>query len=401
MTDLFWPGDQRAGDVMSDAAFLTAMVRVETAWLTVLVDAGVAPDAARVDLGSTLRDGDLETIARGAEADGNPVTGLVALLRERTGGPPAQWLHRGLTSQDVVDTALVLCARDALDAVSTAVLAQVRTLADLVETHRDAPMVARTLTQHAVPSTVGGKFAVWLAGVLDAVEPLAALRSSLPVQAGGAAGTLAATTELAGSADAALGLVESLATALYLVPALPWHTRRAPITRIGDALVTCCDAWGHLAADVATLSRPEIGELSEGHAGKSSTMPHKQNPVLSVLIRRAALSTGPLASTLHTASACSVDERADGAWHVEWATLRTLARRTVVAAAQTADLLAHLRIDVERSATILADADGMDAEQLSMAKLTEREPLPSYLGATDRIVDAVLQRASQYLKEAT
>ena len=104
---------------------------------------------------------------------------------------------------------------------------------------------------------------------------------------------------------------------------------------------SCCDAWGHIAADVATGSRPEIGEFAEGSGGGSSTMPHKNNPVRSVLIRRAALTAGPLGATLHAASAASVDERSDGAWHAEWATLRTLARRTVVAAVHTSDLVSR------------------------------------------------------------
>jgi len=108
MTDLFWPGDNRAGDLMSDSAFLAAMVEVENSWLGALVDAGVAPVESRADLTSLVSIGDVEAIAAGAEADGNPVIGLLALLRERADGQAAQWLHRGLTSQDVIDTAMML-----------------------------------------------------------------------------------------------------------------------------------------------------------------------------------------------------------------------------------------------------------------------------------------------------
>ena len=201
---------------------------------------------------------------------------------------------------------------------------------------------------------------------------MAGLQASLPVQVGGAAGTLAAATELAGSVDGAIALSDALAAALRLAPAPPWHTTRSAVTRIGDALVTCCDAWGHIAADVATGSRPEIGELAEGEGGGSSTMPHKSNPIRSVLIRRAALTAGPLGATLHTAAAASVDERADGAWHAEWATLRTLARRTVVAAAHTSELLTGLRVDAARAAANLAAADGVLSEQQTMTELTGR-----------------------------
>jgi 3-carboxy-cis,cis-muconate cycloisomerase len=400
MTDLFWPGDHLAGEIFSNAALVAAMVSVENAWLGVLVDAGVAPAEARADLTGSIAVDDTETLAAGAEAGGNPVIGLVGLLRDRAGGEAARWLHRGLTSQDVIDTAVMLCLRDALSRVHGEIARQVGTLARLTETHHHAPMLARTLTQPALPSTVGMKMANWLSGALDAADTLAAL-PPLPVQAGGAAGTLAAAAELTGSAADAVALSGRLAAALGLAAAAPWHTTRSVITRAGDALVTCCDAWGHIAADVATGSRPEIGELAEGRGGGSSTMPHKNNPVLSVLIRRASLATPSLGATLHAASAGSVDERSDGGWHAEWATLRTLARRTVVAAAQTTQLLAGLVVDTDRAAANLAAAGDLLAEQRSMVELTGRAALSGYTGATDHLIDAALQRARHHLKEAT
>ena len=362
------------------------------------------PGSRRRRRGSTSRDqladGDAEAIADGADADGNPVTGLVALLRHRTPEPTARWLHRGLTSQDVIDTALMLCVRDVLARIGNELASQVRTLSGLAETHRDTPMLARTLTQAALPSTVGVKVAHWLSGVIEAAEPVAGLRASLPVQVGGAAGTLAAshrTDRVGRRRDRAQ--CDALAAALRLAPAPPWHTTRSTVTRIGDALVTCCDAWGHIASDVATGSRPEIGELVEGEGGGSSTMPHKSNPVRSVLIRRAALTAGPLGATLHTAAAASVDERADGAWHAEWATLRTLARHTLVAAAHTSELLTGLRVDAARAAANLAAAGGLLSEQRTMTELTGRAAISGYTGVAEQLVDSVLQRARHYLKD--
>jgi 3-carboxy-cis,cis-muconate cycloisomerase len=398
MTDLFWPGDHRAGDVFSDAAFLEAMVVVENAWLGVLVEAGVAPAAARADLTALVSRDDAEKVAVDAERDGNPVKVLIGLLRERGDEQSSRWLHRGLTSQDVIDSALMLCLRDALVALRGDLMAQVRTLAGLAETYHGAPMLARTLTQPALPSTVGMRIAQWLNGVLDAAAIVEAL-PPLPVQAGGAAGTLAATTELTGSAVDAVAMSAALAAALGLEAAMPWHTTRSVITRSGDALVTCCDAWGHIAADVLTGSR--IGEFTEGSGGGSSTMPHKNNPVLSVLIRRAALTAPPLAASLHAASAASVDERSDGAWHAEWATLRTLVRRTAVAGSQTKDLLTGLVIDSDHAAENLAAAPDVLAEQRGMAGLSGRSPLSDYSGAAGHVVDAALQRARKHLKEST
>lgn len=392
MTDLLWPGDHRAGHIFSDAAFLTAMARVENAWLSVLVDAGIAPDSARADLTATIAATDVEEVAVAAETTGNPVPGLVTLLRDRTGGEPARWLHRGLTSQDVVDTALMLCLRDALERIHGETVAQVRRLAELAETYRDNPMLARTLTQPALPTTIGMKVAHWLGGVLDAADSLAAL-PALPVQAGGAAGTLAAATELAGSPGDAVTLSGRLAAALDLTDSPPWHTTRSVLTRVGDALATCCDAWGHIAGDVAIGSRAEVGELAEGRGGGSSTMPHKSNPVLSILIRRAALVAPSLSAAVHVASAASVDERSDGGWHAEWATLRTLSRHTVVAAAQTAELLAGLVIDTDCAAANLAAAGDLLAEQRSMTELTSRTARRDYTGAAGHLIDVVLQRA--------
>ena len=403
MTDLFWPGDGRAGALMSDWALLTAMESVENAWLDALVEHKIAPVEAQAEIRGLLSENDLGALADGAEAGGNPVIGLVEMLRKRLSSEPARWLHRGLTSQDVLDTALMICLRDVVDRLDGELRVQVEGLRGLVSEHRSTPMVGRTLTQHAVPITFGLKAANWLTGLLDAAEALEGVRPRLPVQLGGAAGTLAASTELARlrrlpePAQVSWQLVESVANALGLAPSVPWHTSRWVVTAAGDALVGCTDAYGRIAADVATLSRPEIAELAEGTGGGSSTMPQKHNPVLSVLIRRSALTGPALASTLHLAAATNVDERPDGSWHAEWATLRDLARRTVVAASQASELITGLLVDQDRMAANLAAAAGIEAEQQSMVDLAGGEPSKDYLGATELIIDRVLARADQRL----
>ncbi|WP_137145340.1 3-carboxy-cis,cis-muconate cycloisomerase [Mycolicibacterium sp. CR10] len=400
MTDLFWPGDHRAGALMSDGAFFDALVAVENAWLAVLVEHGIAPVSAAADVAACVRTGDVESVAAGAERDGNPVTGLVAMLRARAGADTATWLHRGLTSQDVVDTALMFCLRDALSVIEDHLAQQVRVLSNLARAHRDDPMLTRTLTQPALPGTAGMKFAVWLGAVLDAADTLGGVPAPA-VQVGGAAGTMAAATQLSGSVDGALALSAALAAKLALAPAYPWHTARSRFTRAADALVTCCDGWGHIANDVSLGGRAEIGEFAEGSGGGSSTMPHKSNPVLTVLLRRAAVTAPPLAATLHTASAASVDERSDGGWHAEWATLRTLTRHTVVAAHQATDLLTTLRFDAARVSANLAAAQGINAEHQAMAALSGQDAGDTYLGAASRLVDAALDRAATYLKETS
>ncbi|MEB4210918.1 lyase family protein [Mycobacterium sp. 94-17] len=407
MSNLLWPGDHRAGDHMTDEALLGSMIAAECAWLDALQAAGLAPTGcAAADLWNLLTHNDCESIAVTAEDGGNPVIALVGLLRQRAEPSIAAWIHRGLTSQDVLDTGLMLAVRGVADDVTIQLRQQISILCELAAGHRDTPMVARTLTQHAAPTTFGVKVAGWLNGVVDAFERIAALTT--PIQIGGAAGTLAAATELAelltdttDAAGVALWLVRSAATTLGLHDRPPWHTARAPVTAAADAFVGCTDAWGRIASDVVTLARPEIAELSEPAAegrGGSSSMPHKRNPVLSILIRRAAIAAPPLAATLHTAAALADDERPDGAWHAEWDTLRTLARRTLVAGSHSGELLAGLTVNHGRMAENLCAAD-VFGEQLAVAELVGKEPTPTYFGAADRLIDESLQRAARALMD--
>jgi len=412
MANLLWPGDHRAGDSFSARAVAAAMVRVERVWLSVLTGAGIAPAAADgiEDACWALSDGDLSELAMAGEAAGNPAVPLVTLLRGRLPEPSATWLHRGLTSQDVLDTAVMLCAAQALDTVRSALSRHITAMTDFMTRHRATPMLARTLTQPAISSTLGVRAAAWLSCLLDAAEGLAPVRASLPAQIGGAAGTLAAVAELAHGrglvdpAGVALRAAERTAQAIDLAVRTPWHTSRAPITRLGDALVTCTDAWGRIARDVLTGSRPEIGELREGAVagrGGSSTMPGKNNPVLAILLRRAALAAPALAATLHLAATEANDDRPDGSWHVEWDTLALLARRTVTAADQASELVTGLVADPIAMRRNL-DAhlnDGTDAEQGSMAALTGAAPADEYVGAAGLIIDRVAARAQAFLHE--
>ena len=412
MTDLFWPGDERAGELMSQAALLDAMVQVENAWLDALVVSGLAPALSDSDLTGLITSDDADELARAAEAAGNPVPALVAMLRARTGIDSATWLHRGLTSQDVLDTALMLALRDVLDRLLDELRSQVIALSIVAERHASTPMVGRTLTQHAVPTAFGAVAAGWLDGILDAADLIVDARALLPVQLGGAVGTLAASTELAslrGLEDApfvAAELVTITAEALGLRELRPWHTSRGPVTRTADALVSCTDAWGHVATDVATLSRTEIAELAEPVAegrGGSSTMPHKHNPILSVLVRRTAVTAPALASTLHLASATAGDQRPDGAWHAEWSTLHTLGRRTVVAASQTTELVQGLHVDAERMrATLDHSADDALAERRVIAELLDEKAdvdPTTYLGIAEDLVAGAVERAQTFLEE--
>jgi len=384
---LLEPGSRRAA--IDDTALLAALVRTEAAWLRALAANGLikheqVPSATLEAIPVRLRDEDVE-------ATGNPVTALVDQLRAGINDPDvASMLHVGLTSQDTLDTALMLIARDALDQVTSALAATAGALATLADEHRRSVMAGRTLTQYAVPVTFGLKAAQWLVGVLDAADAVTAVRRGLPVQCGGAAGTLSRAADLV--ADP-MQLVAAFAQELGLArPDLPWHTRRTPVLRLADALGETLAALGVLASDILLLGRPEIAEVrempTEGN-GRSSTLPHKQNPVLAVLVRGAALQAPQLVAQLHLSAALAVDERPDGAWHAEWPALQRLLSLAVVASSQAAELIPSLYVDTAAMSRRVAEAAD---ELLAERRRDEPGPPSSYLGAADAFVEAALRR---------
>ncbi|WP_345751754.1 lyase family protein [Microbacterium rhizophilus] len=356
---------------VTDRAVLAALVTAEIALVEAYAAVGgldQAQDRAAVLAEAReLRAGDAREIALAGVAGGNPVIPLVKELRRTAGMLVKPWVHRGATSQDILDTALMIVAKDAAGHVLAGLDATADALDRFAREHRDQVAAARTLTQHAVPTTVGLRAANWRRAILRARGRLAHARDALPAQLGGAGGTLASFAEILGP-DRATQLPAAFAEATGLAaPDAPWHTARWPVTELGDALVQALDALGVLAADVATLSRTEIGELAEGSGGGSSAMPQKQNPARSVLIRSVAIRAPHLGAALHTAAALAVDERPDGAWHVEWPTLRELLRLALGAAAHAADLAEGLHADSEAVARNLAATRGLIvSERLSI-----------------------------------
>lgn len=341
-----------------DGAVIAAILDVEAAWASVLEEAGLAPagSAAVVTEAAESWAYDAASIAERAQGGANPVIPLLADLRARVRQLDAGALaavHTSLTSQDVLDSALMLLAHRVVSALLAEVKGTTTALAALAEQHADMLCVGRSLTQHALPFTFGLKAAQWFHGVAAAARRLESLK--LPVQFGGAGGTLAAGTVLTegsplteGSSSSPFDLADALAGKLGLAPVpAPWHTNRLAVTGLGDALTALTDSFGKIASDLLFLSRPEVAELGEPLAagrGVSSAMPQKQNPVLSVLIRSAALQAPGLAAQLHLAAANFNDERPDGAWHSEWQALRGLLRLALGAATQLRELAEGLRV---------------------------------------------------------
>ncbi|MFE0400965.1 3-carboxy-cis,cis-muconate cycloisomerase [Streptomyces nigra] len=338
-----WTGSA-AARATGDTAFLQALLDAEAALTRAQAALGLAPEeAARAVTGAADADNfDARALAEEARAGGNPVIPLVGALTRAVGEEHGPYVHRGATSQDIMDTALMLVAVRALGPVLADLERAQRAFARLAAAHRDTALPGRTLTQHAVPTTFGLKAAGWRALVLDARDRTTAVRDTLPAQLGGAAGTLAVFGAY-GAADP-IALPAAYARELGLrAPELPWHTLRTPVADLAGCLAFTAGALGKAAVDVLTLSRTEIAEVAEGSGGGSSAMPHKSNPVRSTLIVAAARRAPQLAATLY-GSLVAEDERPAGAWHAEWEPLRDLLRLVGGAARDAAELAEGLRV---------------------------------------------------------
>ena len=306
---------------VADAAWLAALLDVESALARAGSDAGVVPPGAADAIVAACASlvVDVAELSAEAAASGNPVVPLVARLRAAVPADVAPYVHKGATSQDIMDSATVLIARRALGPLRADLHGAADAAAALAQAHRDTPMAGRTLLQQAVPTTFGLKVAGWSVGLDEAVARLTEVRGNrLAAQFGGAAGTLAgldgAGLEVARRLAAGLGLVERV---------LPWHTMRTPVAELATALGEAAGVVGKVARDVVLLAQNEVAEVSEGAPGGSSAMAHKRNPVAAVSAGACAAEAPGLVASL-LAAMVQEHERAAGAWHAEWRPLRTL-----------------------------------------------------------------------------
>ncbi len=392
---LLVPGAHRARGLTGDRQVLRCLVRAEVDWVQAQAEAGLVPSSAAQAARRVLADEQLERcfdladLAERGELGGNPVIPVLADLRAavRDVDPQAATaLHRGLTSQDVLDTALMLVLDGALAEIGSSLRRAETALARRAQEHRSTISVARTLTQHALPSVFGLRCAQWLEGLLDAHDRLRALRPDAAMHRRWAR---------------ALGLSEASHV---------WHTSRQPVLDAGAALGSMCAALGKIADDVLLLSRPELGELREPTGpgrGVSSAMPQKQNPVLSVQLRRTALSAPQQVAALFAAASSSVDERPDGAWHVEWPALRELLRLSLSAASQLAELCEGLKADPQRMEQNLRGSGPALLSERIVAALKPHVPETADATAAQRIQQALAgagpdaDRAVDALEELT
>lgn len=342
-------GDAAVAAEVSDQAWVTALLEVEAALSRAAGAVGLvsAAHAATVtSVAAALAEPgalDIADLGRRSAAGGNPVIPLVKTLRAACAeaGVPASAVHVGATSQDVMDSALMLLSRKAGRLVLTDLRAAANAGAALARAYRDTPMVARTLGQQALPTTVGALAVSWFTGLDDATAQLERALTALPAQFGGAAGTLAAVH------PHGLVMADALADELGLVrQVVPWHTTRTPVAALATALGIAAGAISKPATDITAMASTEFGEVAEDTPGGSSAMPHKQNPVAAITARAAARRVPGLVATI-LASMDHEFARASGAWHAEWETVTELLRLTGGAAHRLASSLTGLHVHAD------------------------------------------------------
>jgi 3-carboxy-cis,cis-muconate cycloisomerase len=372
----------------SDRAWIRAMLDFEAALAGAEAGAGVIPpEAAEAVRRCCSGDVELDAAQLGREGrlTGNPAVALVASLRRCLPEDVAQWVHFGATSQDVVDTALMLVLRPVLDLVLGDLARAADAAASLAERFRSTPMVARTLLQHARPTTFGRKAAGWMVALDEVAGTLSHIRRHrLAVQLGGPEGTLADLGEHGPR------VVDDLASDLGLaVPVMSWHTDRTRVAEAAGALALAAGAAGKIALDVCLLMQNEVGEAFEPAAagrGGSSSMAHKRNPAMSAAVIAAWKRAQGLSAILLGAVA-QEHERAAGAWQAEALTFSELCQAAGGAVSVAADILSGLEVVPDRMAHNLALS-------LGPARGHEMPPTgasaPSWLGSAEALVDRAL-----------
>jgi 3-carboxy-cis,cis-muconate cycloisomerase len=434
-------GDAEISQLLSDEAYVRALVEVETALARAEARVGVIPHEAAEQISRSADPNriDLASLSEGSLRSGFPIIALVQELRRLAGGPAAPYVHWGATTQDIMDTACVLQLRAAGKLYREKIVELARCLGRLSNRHRATVMAGRTHGQQALPISFGLKVASWLAPLLRHAARLEEISPRLlVVQFGGAAGSLAAL------GDKGIEVVQALGDELKLAaPAIPWHSQRDSLVEFAGWLSLVTGSLGKMAQDIILLAQTEVGEVSESAEegrGRSSTMPQKSNPITSELILAAARLNASLLSALHHAQ-IQEHERATHGWQVEWLSLPEMLMLTGGALKHALYLAQNLQVDEAKmrenihrandvilaEAAVFALAQAMpraEADELvkraCAVALSEGKPLvevvknlatgtipagaidwqalaapENYLGETDKIIDRALKSASR------
>jgi 3-carboxy-cis,cis-muconate cycloisomerase len=395
---LFGPllSDPELAALLDDRAQIRAMLAFEAALARAEARAGVIPEAAAEVIGEVAERLEIEpaALAEGTARDGIPVPALVAALRRAVGAEAAPYVHWGATSQDAMDSGLVLRLERVLDILEDRLDLLAGRLAELADAERHTLMLARTRGQQATPTCFGLKAAGWLAPLqrhLDRLDEFAERFGVLSF--GGAAGNLSALGADGPAVEAALAEELDLA-----VPAMPWHSQRDSVIELGNWLGLVAGSLGKMAGDILLLCQNEVGELRENSGGGgSSTLPQKQNPVRAEAVASLARHACALAGQLQQAA--FHDHERDGvAWQLEWLVLPQLAVATGAALRQALELLDGLEIDRARMRANIEATHGLAFAEAASFALAARMPRPEAQAVVKAACRTVLDEGGELLE---
>lgn len=405
-SELFAPlfGVTELAAIFSDAQFVKYLLRVEGALARVEGALGVIPSDAADSISAVCEsmDVDIAALRAGMQQDGLPISALVKQIQAQAGSEAAAFVHRGATTQDIMDTALVLQIRHALIVLDNKLRPVIHALASLAEKHRDTLMAGRTHSQQALPITFGFKVATWLAPLLRHYERLQEIQARvLMVQFGGAVGTLAALGENG------LAVQDALARELDLgVPYLAWHTQRDGLADVAHWSSLVSASLAKMAQDIILLAQTEVGELRESadvSRGGSSTMPQKSNPIVSELVIAAARANASLLSNMHHAM-IQEHERATHGWQLEWLTLPQMFGHTASALNHAQFLAANLVVDEGRMLDNVRTSNGLilaEALSFALAEVLPRSQAKQLVTDAVRIAVAEQRHLVDIVREKT
>jgi 3-carboxy-cis,cis-muconate cycloisomerase len=383
-------GVEAVQGIFSDRARLQGMLDFEGALARAEARTGLIPSSAVAPILAKCRAElfDLSALAEGAATAGNLAIPMVRQLTLLVGADDERargYVHWGASSQDAIDTGLILQLREALDFIETDLTRFCDLLARLAQQYRDTPMVARTWMQHAVPTLFGFQVAGWLDALDRHRVRLRGLKKrALVVQFGGAGGTLATLGDR--GLDVARALGEELSLTL---PEMPWGPHRDRITEVATTLALCAGTLGKIARDLALQMQTEISEVFEPPAegrGGSSTMPHKRNPVSAATALAAAVRVPGLTSVM-LASMVQEHERGVGGWHAEWDTLPEIVELTAGSLHHMIEAAKDFEIRTGRMLENLEQTQGLifaEAAMMALARGIGRDSAHALVQAASR-----------------
>ena len=355
-------------DLFSDHRSLQRLLTVEAALAEAQSDMGIIPGSAAALIMQRCHMDyiDTERLKKDIPLGGNVVIPLVKQLIESvesSSTEASKYVHLGATSQDIIDTAMVLGFREAYTILDKQIRVLARILADLAASHRATIMIGRTLLQHAKPITFGLKVANWLHALLDAYAGFAGSKHRiLKIQMGGAVGS--------GNAFLNREVRKRLAEILELEYSIPWQTNRVPLAEWVTGLSIISGVLGKIAKDIALQMQTEVGEVTEGRApgkGGSSAMPHKHNPVTCAAITANAHRIPHLAASV-ISGMTQEHERSAGLWHSEWEVVENITALTLGSLAKSIQLIDNLEIYPERMMENIEKTRGLVyAEHVALA----------------------------------